>query len=77
MHAKTLLPSLTILSALILGERFGWRRLAAVLTGLAGALIVIRPNWELYGATTILPLITALSFACYLLVVKVLSSLAR
>ena len=65
---------LTILSALILGERFGWRRLAAVLTGLAGALIVIRPNWELYGATTILPLITALSFACYMLVVKVLSS---
>jgi len=61
---------LTVLSALILGERIGWRRISAVLVGLAGAMIVIRPNWEAYGATAILPLGTALAFAGYVLVTK-------
>lgn len=65
---------LTVLSALVLGERFGWRRMAAVLAGLVGALIVIRPNWALYGASAVLPLVAALCFACYMLVVKVLSA---
>jgi len=57
---------LTLMSAAFLGERIGIRRLAAVAVGLAGALIVIRPNWEAYGWAAILPLGTALCFAGYL-----------
>ena len=34
---------LTILSVPLLGERVGWRRVAAVIVGLAGILIVVRP----------------------------------
>lgn len=64
---------LTLLSALILGERIGWRRVAAVLVGLVGAMVVIRPNFEEYGVTAFLPLATAVFFACYILVTRVMS----
>ncbi|MEM6664588.1 MAG: DMT family transporter [Pseudomonadota bacterium] len=61
---------LTVLSAIFLGEKIGWRRVVAVLIGLLGAMIVIRPNWEAFGPSAILPLGTAISFACYMLVTK-------
>ena len=64
---------LTLLSALILGERIGWRRVMAVLVGLIGAMVVIRPNFEEYGVTALLPLATAWFFACYILVTRVMS----
>ncbi len=57
---------LTLMSAAFLGERLGKRRLAAVALGLVGALVVIRPNWALYGWAAILPLGAAVCFAGYL-----------
>jgi S-adenosylmethionine uptake transporter len=57
---------LTLLSAAFLGERIGPRRLSAVAVGLIGALIVIRPNWAVFGWTAILPLGAAVCFAGYL-----------
>ncbi len=64
---------LTVLSAAILGEPIGWRRIAAVLVGFAGALIVIRPNFIEVGWPALLPLGTAFCFAFYLLLTKILS----
>lgn len=64
---------LTLLSALILKERIGWRRISAVFVGLLGAMVVIRPNFEEYGTTALLPLATAVFFACYILVTRVMS----
>lgn len=64
---------LTVLSTLVLNERMGWRRLGAVVVGLLGALIVIRPNWAEYGPAAAWPLATALCFACYMLVTRVMS----
>lgn len=64
---------LTILSALVLGERIGWRRISAVVVGLVGALVVIRPNWAEYGPAAAWPLATAACFACYILVTRVMS----
>ncbi|MEM6623860.1 MAG: DMT family transporter [Pseudomonadota bacterium] len=64
---------LTVLSALILKERIGWRRVSAVLVGLVGAMIVIRPNWQLFGPTALLPLGTALFFALYVIVNRVMA----
>lgn len=61
---------LTILSALVLGERIGWRRVTAVLVGLAGAMVIIRPNFLAIGPAALLPLAAAVSFAFYLLVTK-------
>lgn len=65
---------LTVLSVLILGERIGWRRVVAVVVGLFGAMIVIRPNWAAFGPTSVLPVLTALCFAAYLLVTKVMAA---
>jgi drug/metabolite transporter (DMT)-like permease len=64
---------LTLMSAAILGERLGWRRLAAVTAGLAGALIVIRPNWAAFGPAAAYPLITAFCFASFLLITRVMT----
>ena len=63
---------LTVLSALILQEKIGWRRIAAVCVGLVGAMIVIRPNWAAFGPAAALPLGTAILFAFYMLVTKVM-----
>lgn len=57
---------LTVFSAVFLRETVGWRRVLAVCVGLLGALIVIRPNWQAFGAVAVLPLITAVLFAAYL-----------
>lgn len=64
---------LTVLSALILGEQLGWRRLAAVGVGLGGAMIVLRPNLAAYGPEALLPLLAALAFSFYLIVTRVMA----
>lgn len=64
---------LTLMSAYLLGEGLGWRRLMAVSIGLVGALVVIRPNWEAFGPAAIYPLFTALCFATYLVITRVMS----
>jgi len=61
---------LTIMSAMFLGERIGIRRILAVLTGFAGALIVIRPSFETFGWPALLPLLAAFSFALYLTITR-------
>lgn len=61
---------LTVLSAVFLGETVGWRRLSAVLVGLAGAALVIRPNFAAAGSTALLPLGAAACFALYLMLTR-------
>lgn len=61
---------LTVLSAVILGEKIGWRRSTAVVVGFIGALIVIRPSYEVFGLPALLPTGTALAFAIYLLLTR-------
>jgi len=65
---------LTLLAALILRERLGWRRLMAVAVGLMGALIVLRPNLAAYGVSAIWPVATAVLFAVYMLITRVMST---
>lgn len=64
---------LTILSALFLGEKIGWRRISAVIAGLVGAMIVLRPNMLAYGPSAAWPLATALFFACYMITTRVMT----
>jgi S-adenosylmethionine uptake transporter len=61
---------LTLLSAWLLSEPVGWRRISAVLVGLAGSALVIQPNFASVGLTALLPLGTALCFAFYLLLTR-------
>ncbi len=65
---------LTCLSALVLGEKVGWRRWAAIVVGFGGAMIVIQPSFELFGLKSLLPIFCAFFFACYLLMNRAVGS---
>ncbi len=58
---------LTLFSAVFLKEKVGWRRFSAVAIGLVGTMIVIQPSFEIFGAVSLLPLATAVTFAAYLI----------
>jgi len=58
---------LTLFSALFLKEHVGWRRVAAVIVGFAGALIIIRPSYAVFGPAALLPAFAAASIAIYLI----------
>ncbi|PVB63233.1 EamA/RhaT family transporter [Labrenzia sp. 011] len=59
---------LTILAALILKEQVGIRRISAILVGLVGAVIILRPNLAEIGLVSLLPVVTAFLFSFYLLI---------
>ena len=61
---------LTLLSAWLLGETVGWRRVTAVIIGLSGALLVIRPSFAAVGPAAVLPVLAAVSFALYLVLTR-------
>jgi drug/metabolite transporter (DMT)-like permease len=54
---------ITLLSALALREPVGPRRLAAVLVGFAGVVIVVRPGSGLFGYVALLPVGAAATYA--------------
>ena len=56
---------ITVLAALVLGEKVGPRRWTAVFLGLCGALIIIRPGVDLFQPAALLPLGAAACMACY------------
>ena len=60
-----------LMSAAFLGEKVGWRRLVAAVVGFAGAIIVIRPSYELFGVVSLLPLCTAFLFSVYLILTRI------
>lgn len=52
-----------ILSQPVLGERVGIRRWLAILIGLMGVLIMLRPGTDLFRPISLLPILAALSYA--------------
>jgi drug/metabolite transporter (DMT)-like permease len=63
----------TLLSVLFLGERIDIRRIAAVIVGFCGALLVIRPNFAELGLVATLPLVCAVLVSIYLVLGRHLS----
>ncbi len=61
---------LLALSAVFLGDHVGWPRRIASAIGFCGALLVVQPSYELFGAVALLPLLAALMFAFYLLITR-------
>ncbi|WP_397542823.1 EamA family transporter [Roseovarius salis] len=61
---------LTLLGGLLLGEPIGPRRYVACGIGFAGALLIIQPSFEEVGAVALLPLVTALCFAFYMILTR-------
>ncbi|MEQ8898458.1 MAG: DMT family transporter [Roseovarius sp.] len=61
---------LTLLGGLLLGEPIGPRRYIACAIGFAGALLIIQPSFEVVGFVALLPLVTALCFAFYMILTR-------
>lgn len=54
---------ITALSVVLLGERVGPRRWVAVILGLAGVVVMLRPGAGVFHAAAFLPLLAALCYA--------------
>jgi drug/metabolite transporter (DMT)-like permease len=61
---------LTIISVLWLKERIMAKQWVALIVGLVGVLIVLRPNWSAYGIYSLYPIGAAICYAVYLSVVR-------
>jgi len=59
-----------ILGRFMLGESFGWRRMAAAAVGFLGALMVIQPSFSDYGPVAFLPLAAAVFVAFYFIATR-------
>jgi S-adenosylmethionine uptake transporter len=56
---------LTAISALFLGEVIRLRRVMAIVIGLVGVVVILQPSLMMFGWPALLPLVTALTMACY------------
>lgn len=54
---------ITLMSVPILGERFSLERFMAVMIGLSGAVIVMRPGSDAFQAAALLPLVAAIAYS--------------
>ncbi len=66
--------AITAMAALVLSEKVGPYRWAAVVIGFLGALVILRPGGEGFGWAALLPLGGALSFAAYGVATRFLGS---
>lgn len=62
----------TALSALVLGERIGWRRWSAILIGFGGVLIALQPSAQTITWPAMIALGGSLAFSCSLLTTRLL-----
>ena len=60
----------TALAPFVLGESVGWRRYAAVVLGFIGALVIIRPGFEVFQPASIFGLGIGFAFAVYILLTR-------
>ncbi|WP_258523715.1 DMT family transporter [Roseovarius sp. TE539] len=61
---------LTLLGGLILREPIGPRRYIACAVGFAGAMLIIQPSFRAVGPVALLPVVTALCFAFYMILTR-------
>jgi len=60
----------TALSALVLGERVGWRRWSAILIGFGGVLIALRPSAQTVSWPAMIALGGSISFSFLMLITR-------
>jgi drug/metabolite transporter (DMT)-like permease len=54
---------IALFSAVLIGEPVGMRRWAAIVTGFAGVLLIVRPGTEAFSWMTLLPVLSAVFYA--------------
>jgi drug/metabolite transporter (DMT)-like permease len=65
---------ITALSAPLLGERVGWHRWFAVVVGLAGVMVIVRPGGAVWHWSAAMALLGAVSFAFFQLLTRRLAA---
>jgi drug/metabolite transporter (DMT)-like permease len=56
----------------VLGERVGWHRWASVAAGFVGVLVIVRPGGEAFGWGALLAFGSALCYASYALITRIM-----
>jgi drug/metabolite transporter (DMT)-like permease len=64
---------ITVLAVLLLGEKLGIRRIASLFVGFLGALIILRPGFEVIGTGALYALGSVFSWAGAVIIIKHLS----
>ena len=67
----------TALSIAFLGEKVGLRRWIATAIGLVGVLIILRPGTGAFHPAAFFPLVSALAWACTLIMTRMMSGTER
>jgi drug/metabolite transporter (DMT)-like permease len=62
----------TVMAALFLGERVGWRRWTAVLVGFAGVVIALGPSAASFGWYALIPFAGSIIYSLFLVMTRVL-----
>jgi drug/metabolite transporter (DMT)-like permease len=61
---------ITLLAALLLGERIGPRRILAVIVGFVGVVFIIRPGLEGWEPVALLPVLSAFCYAIGIIITR-------
>jgi drug/metabolite transporter (DMT)-like permease len=67
----------TALSIIFLSEKVGMRRWIATAVGLIGVLIILRPGTGAFHPAAFFPLVSALAWACTLIITRMMSGTER
>jgi drug/metabolite transporter (DMT)-like permease len=64
---------ITALSIPVLGEQVGLRRWLAIVIGLIGVLIIVRPGTDSFQSAALLPVLSSASWACAIVITRKMS----
>jgi drug/metabolite transporter (DMT)-like permease len=67
----------TALSIVFLGEKVGLRRWIATAVGLVGVIIILRPGFGAFHPAAFFPIVSALAWACTLIMTRMMSGTER
>lgn len=77
VHSQSIFAStplvVAMLSVPILGEVVGWRRWTAIIVGLCGVLIILKPEPTGFDSMLLLPVLTSVMMAVYSVVTRLVS----
>lgn len=76
-HSQAIFSATPILIALlsmpILGERVGWRRWTAIIAGLIGVLLILKPDGGFFDTKLLLAIFSCFLFAFYVIATRLVS----
>jgi drug/metabolite transporter (DMT)-like permease len=76
-HSQAIFSSgplfVALLSMPLLGERVGWRRWTAIIIGLLGVLLILKPGSSSFDLKLLIPISSSLIFAIYVISTRLVS----